>query len=100
MLDPKIKDCCSKVSVKPGKDFADSNAPDMTDLAFRLALIIQVLMKLRTGQFDVETALLYSDLDEEIYMRIPEGYDRYMLEVHNKKIDPSTHVLLLKKTIY
>jgi Reverse transcriptase (RNA-dependent DNA polymerase) len=33
-------------------------------------------------------------------MRIPEGYVRYMLEVHNKKIDPSTHVLLLKKAIY
>jgi hypothetical protein len=33
-------------------------------------------------------------------MRIPEGYDRYMLEVQNKTIDPSTHVLLLKKAIY
>jgi hypothetical protein len=33
-------------------------------------------------------------------MRIPEGYVRYMLEVHNKVIDPSTHVLLLKKAIY
>jgi hypothetical protein len=57
-------------------------------------------MKLRSGQFYIETAFLYSDLDEEIYMRIPEGYVRYMLEVHNKKIDPSTHVLLLKKAIY
>jgi Reverse transcriptase (RNA-dependent DNA polymerase) len=33
-------------------------------------------------------------------MRIPEGYIRYMLEAHNKVIDPSTHVLLLKKEIY
>jgi Reverse transcriptase (RNA-dependent DNA polymerase) len=33
-------------------------------------------------------------------MRIPEGYVRYRLEVHNKKIDPSTHVLLLKKAIF
>jgi hypothetical protein len=31
---------------------------------------------------------------------IPEGYVRYMLEVHNTTIDPSTHVLLLKKAIY
>jgi Reverse transcriptase (RNA-dependent DNA polymerase) len=72
----------------------------MTNLAFHLALIILVLMKLRTGQFDVETAFLYSDLDEEIYITNPEGYVRYMLEVHNKRIDPSTHVLLLKKAIY
>jgi Reverse transcriptase (RNA-dependent DNA polymerase) len=57
-------------------------------------------MKLRTGKFDNETAFLYSDLDQEIYMRIPEGYVRYMLEVHKKNIDPSTHVLLLKRSIY
>jgi hypothetical protein len=57
-------------------------------------------MKIRTGQFDIKTAFLYSDLDEEIYIRIPEGYGRYMLEVHNKVIDPSTHVLLLNKVIY
>jgi Reverse transcriptase (RNA-dependent DNA polymerase) len=43
----------------PGKDFTDSHAPVMTDLAFRLALIIKVLMKLRTGQFDIETVFLY-----------------------------------------
>jgi hypothetical protein len=57
-------------------------------------------MNLRTGQFDIETAFLYSDLDEETYMRIPEGYVRYMLEVHNKVTDPATHVLLLKKAMY
>jgi Reverse transcriptase (RNA-dependent DNA polymerase) len=33
-------------------------------------------------------------------MRIPDGFVIYMLEVHNKKINPSTHVLLLKKAIY
>jgi Reverse transcriptase (RNA-dependent DNA polymerase) len=84
----------------PGKDFTDSHAPVMTDLAFRLALIITVLKKLRTRQFDTETAFLYSELDEEIYMRLPGGYVKYMLEVHNIKIDPSTRILLLKKAIY
>jgi Reverse transcriptase (RNA-dependent DNA polymerase) len=67
---------------------------------FRLALIIRVLMKRRNSQFDIETAFLYSDLDEEIYMRIPEGYVRYMLEVHKITIDTSTHMNLLKKAIY
>jgi hypothetical protein len=72
----------------------------MLDLAFRLALIIKVLKNLRAGQFYIETAFLYSELDEEIYMRLPDGYVKYMLEVHNVKIHPSTHVLLLKKAIY
>jgi Reverse transcriptase (RNA-dependent DNA polymerase) len=73
----------------PGKDFTYSHAPVMTDLAFRLDLIIKVLKKLRTGQFDLETAIFYSELDEVIYMRLPDGYVKYMLEVHNVKIDPS-----------
>jgi Reverse transcriptase (RNA-dependent DNA polymerase) len=80
----------------PGKDFIDSHPPVMTDLALRLALINKVLKKLRTGQFDIETAYLYSELDEEIYIRIPDGYVKYILEVHNVKLYPSTHVLLLK----
>jgi hypothetical protein len=33
-------------------------------------------------------------------MRIPEGYFRYLLEVHNTTIDPNTHVLQLNKAIY
>jgi hypothetical protein len=58
-----------------------------------------MVMKIRTGQVDIETAFLYSDLDKAIYMRIPDGYVRYMKEVHNKNIDPTTHVLLLKMAI-
>jgi hypothetical protein len=63
----------------------------MTDLAFRLALIIKVLNKLQNGQFDIETSFLYSDLDEEIYMILPDGYVKYMLEAHNVKIDHVFH---------
>jgi Reverse transcriptase (RNA-dependent DNA polymerase) len=83
-----------------GKDFTDSLAPVMTDLAFWLALIIRVLMKLRYGQFNIETAFLYSDSDEEVNIMIPKGYVRYMLEVHNKVIDPATQVWLLKKASF
>jgi hypothetical protein len=43
----------------PGKDFTDSHAPVMTDLAFRLTLLIKVLNKLRTGQFDIESIPLF-----------------------------------------
>jgi Reverse transcriptase (RNA-dependent DNA polymerase) len=33
-------------------------------------------------------------------MQIPEGYVRYMKEVHKKIIYPTTHVLLLQMAIY
>jgi Reverse transcriptase (RNA-dependent DNA polymerase) len=71
----------------PGKYFMDIHAPVMTDLAFFIALIIFVLMKLHSGQFDVETELIDSKLDEEIYIRIPEDFVIYMIEVHTKVID-------------
>jgi hypothetical protein len=72
----------------------------MTDLAYRLALIIKVLKIPCTGQFDTETALLYSELYEEIYMSLADGYVKYILEVDNVKIDPTSHVLLLKEAFY
>jgi hypothetical protein len=43
------------------------------DLAFRLALIICLLKRLRSGEIDIETAFLYSDLEDEIPICIPEG---------------------------
>jgi Reverse transcriptase (RNA-dependent DNA polymerase) len=84
----------------PGKDFNDSHAPVMTEISFHQALIIRVLMILLSVQFYIKTAFLYSEIDEAIYMKSPEGYVRYMLEVHNKVIGPYTHVLLLKKAIH
>jgi hypothetical protein len=67
----------------------------MTDLAFRLAIIIKVLKKLRTGKFDIETAFIYLELTEEINMSLPDGYVKYMVEVHNVKMDPSYYSINL-----
>jgi hypothetical protein len=33
-------------------------------------------------------------------MRLPDGYIKYMIKVHNVVIDPATHVVLLKKAVY
>jgi Reverse transcriptase (RNA-dependent DNA polymerase) len=59
----RLRTVAQGFSQVPGKDLTDSHAPVMTDLAFRPALIIKVLKKLRTGQFDVDTAFLYSELE-------------------------------------
>jgi hypothetical protein len=52
-------------------------------------LIAKLIWNLEVSIVDVETALLYGELQEEIYMNIPEGM----------KYD-SKHCLLLIKTIY
>jgi Reverse transcriptase (RNA-dependent DNA polymerase) len=53
-----------------GKYFSNSHAPVVTDLAFCLGVIISILMKLCTGQFDIETEFKFSELGEVIYMRV------------------------------
>jgi hypothetical protein len=59
-----------------------------------------MLLKLELEQFDVETAFLYRDLDEEISMEFPEGYVDYLKKVHNKDYDDSEWCLELEKAIY
>jgi hypothetical protein len=54
----------------PAQDFTNSHAQDMTDLALCVAHIIFIMTMFCTGQFDIETAVLYSEVDSEIYFRI------------------------------
>jgi ABC-type polysaccharide transport system permease subunit len=91
------KNCFGQVLVN---DLHVKHAAVITDLALGVARIIQIIINQSTGQFDFETALLYSDFDVEIYINVPEGLVWYMLDVHNRVINPSTHKLSLKKINY
>ena len=84
----------------PGTDFQENFAPVINDTTFRIVLIARLLYSLTSGQFDVETAFLYGDLEEELWMILPEGYAEYYLEVHKKVIDSKNYCVKLKKAIY
>ena len=68
-------------SLIPGQDFQESHAPVVNDSTVRMTLVFKIIHGLITGQFDVETAFLYSALDESIWMKLPEGYAEYLKEV-------------------
>ncbi len=61
----------------PGVDFTDNFAPVVNDVSFRIMLILYNLRNYDSRVIDVETAFLYGDLDEQIYLKIPQGLKEY-----------------------
>ena len=78
----------------PGVDYTDNFAPVAHDVSFRIALARMMVEKLDSLVMDVETAFLYGDVEEEIFMKSPVGME---------EIDPGSspeECYQLKKGIY
>ena len=69
---------CSQI---PGVDFTDNYSPVVNDVTFRVVVARMLIQNLK-GK-DIDNAFLNGDLEHEIYMEIPEGYD----EVISKDVD-------------
>mgnify|MGYP006197636723 FL=1 len=78
----------------PGVDYTDNFAPVVNDVTFRIVLVRKMLEKLNSRIIDVETAFLYGYLEEEIFMKKPEGYSECGYEIQDGEC------LVLKKSIY
>ena len=59
----------------PGVDYTDNFAPVAHDVSFRIALARMMVEKLDSLEMDVETAFLYGDIDEAIFMKSPVGME-------------------------
>ena len=59
----------------PGVDYTDNFAPVAHDVSFRIALARMMVEKLDSLVMDVETAFLYREIDEEIFMKSPVGME-------------------------
>ena len=53
----------------PGIDYTDNFAPVAHDVSFRIALARMRVQKLDSLVMDVDTAFLYGDIEEEIFMK-------------------------------
>ena len=78
-----------------GVDYQDNFAPVVNDVTFRLVMTLMLSNNWEADIVDVETAFLYGDLEEEIYMKIPEGLAKHL----NKKFKDED-CFLLEKSIY
>ena len=59
----------------PGVDYTDNFAPVAHEVSFRIALGRMMVEKLDSLVMDVETAFLYGEIDEEIFMKSPVGME-------------------------
>lgn len=80
-----VKGC----SQKPGVDFFDTYFLVSKLTSIRCLLSLAAVMDYEIVQCDVTTAFLYGDLDEDIFMEQPEGYN-----------DQSGQVCTIQKSLY
>ena len=79
----------------PGVDHKDNFAPVVTEIAFRTLLMMGLMYNWDFEIVDIETAFLYGELEEEIYMKLPEG-----LSIHLEMERDDDECLILDKSIY
>ncbi|KAI7965997.1 hypothetical protein MJO29_001745 [Puccinia striiformis f. sp. tritici] len=72
----------------PGQDYGETFAPTGKFTTLLIMLLFAIDKKLPIRQFDVKSAFLFAPLDEEIYIKTPEG---------SKRTAP---FLRLKKSLY
>ena len=84
----------------PGKDFHENHAPVIHDTTFHLILIMMLMHGLYSEQFDIETAFLYGNLEEEIYMEFPDGYEAFLKEERREEYSSTEYCLLLLMALY
>ena len=58
----------------PRIDFGDIFSPVAKVTSIRLLLSVDAAFDFEIEQMDVKTAFLHGDLEEEIYMKQPEGF--------------------------
>ena len=58
---------------KHGIDHYDTYAPVARTTTIRLLVALASIHNLVIHQMDIKTAFLYEELDEEVYMKQPEG---------------------------
>ena len=79
----------------PGVDFTENYSPVVNDVTFRVLVARMLIKNLKGEVVDIDNAFLNGDLEHEIYMKIPEGYD----EVISEDVDKED-CIILQKAIY
>ena len=75
---------------KPGVDYDETYSPVAKLTTLRIVLAVGVHRNMYFHRLDVKTAFLYGDLDENVYLNVPEGM----------QVEEPDVVLKLQKSLY
>ncbi|GAA6056493.1 hypothetical protein JCM3770_007029 [Rhodotorula araucariae] len=89
----KVRLVAQGFSQRPGVDFRETFAPVAKFTSIRVLLALAARGKMHVHQADVDKAYLHGELDEELYMRIPEGIDDPALAGKVLKLDRALYGL-------
>jgi len=64
-----------------GVDFQYNFAPVTSEITLRILLILWILEDFFAEVADVQTAFLHGDLEEELFIKIPQGYNEFLSEL-------------------
>ena len=84
-------------SQRPDIDYKETYSPVMDAITFRFFISLVVTKNLDMRLMDVVTAYLYGSLDNDIYMKITEGYK--MPEAYNSK-SQNMYFIKLQRSLY
>ena len=88
----KARLCGRRFQQQPGLDYTETFAPVVRYNSLRVLLAIVAYLDLEMTQSDIKTAFLYGELEEDLFMKIPEGL--------HPKLDADKVASKLNKSLY
>ena len=89
--------CAIGYSQIAGIDYTDNFAPVVNDVTFRLIVVLMMVNEWVADVVDIVTAFLYGNLDEEIYLKLPDRLNK-MKGFEN--LDPREDCCVLQHAMY
>jgi hypothetical protein len=106
LLKHKSRICVDGSQQKYGVDYWETYAPVVHWSTVRMVLVLSALLKLKSRQVDYTQAFPQAPLDDDVFMRIPQGwfYDSVTERLKQHTDDPRSvdreHFIKLKRNLY
>jgi len=96
--------CVDGSQQRHGRDYWDTYALVVSWPAIRLTLLLSTILALKSRQVDYTQAFLQADLEDPVFMRLPQGWyiaaDGTLQPHSDPKYNDTTHYIKLNKNLY